>query len=125
MGLELVGLVSKKEQALTNAVDQLIQEVLYLKQRSVSYAKSVEDKASTYTILAAIITIFVGVSIIFLIVKFNISKPLHQLTATIEAFNALESVQESTEEQQLMRRGDELGMVSRSFNHLKHEAEER
>ena len=121
MGLELVGLVLENEQALTKAVDQLIQEVLYLKQRSVSYAESVEDRASTFTILAALITIFVGVSIIFLIVKFNISKPLHQLTATIEAFNALEAMQESPAEQQLMHRGDELGMVSRSFNDLKKE----
>ena len=51
----------------------------------------------------------------------HISNPLHALTDTINSISALHNIEDSAMEKELMSRGDELGMVSRSFNKLKHD----
>ena len=73
-----------------------------------------------YTVLSAILSVIFVVVFLWLVVRQNISKPLHSLTDTINAFNALGKVEESDFELSLLDRGDELGRISRSFNRLKH-----
>jgi len=121
MGLELMDNVKKADNNLILRIEELLQKLNDLKKLSVAYSEQVQDEAEGFTILIAIITIIIGVTIIFLVVKLNITKPLHELTETIEAFNDLKVPDESQEEMALMARGDELGMVSRSFNELKKE----
>lgn len=121
MGLEIVSMVEESELALNNELDIFVSELGLLKNASVDYALEVEKGASRFTILASIITICIVITIFFYIVKRNISNPLHALTDTINSISALHDVEDSEIERELMTRGDELGMVSRSFNKLKHD----
>ena len=121
MGMEMIDEVSASEAVLTSELDNLVSYLEDLKKASVDYAVNVEKTASIFTILASIITVCVVIVIFFYIVKRNITKPLHMLTDAINSFNALSEVRETKSERDLMMRGDELGMVSRSFNKLKHD----
>jgi two-component system sensor histidine kinase/response regulator len=121
MGLELMGNVKKADENLVVKIDELLHELNILKGLSVAYSEQVQNDAESFTILVAVITIIIGITVIFLVVRLNITKPLHQLTSTIESFDALASTEKSPEEEELISRGDELGMVSRSFNKLKSE----
>jgi signal transduction histidine kinase/ActR/RegA family two-component response regulator len=121
MGLEIVSMVEESELALNNELDILVSVLGLLKNASVGYALEVERGASRFTILASIITICIVITIFFYIVKRNISNPLHALTDTINSISALHDIEDSEIERELMSRGDELGMVSRSFNKLKHD----
>ena len=121
MGLEIISDVEESELALSNELDNLVLELDRLKDASVNYALNVEKIASSFTILASIITICIVITIFFYVVKKNISNPLHALTDTINSISALHDVKDSDIEKELMSRGDELGMVSRSFNKLKHD----
>lgn len=120
MGMETIDEVVLSEATLTAQLDRLVAELEELKKASVSYAVKVERTASAFTILASILTVCIVVSIFFFVVKRNISKPLHMLTDVINSFNYLKAEKDSKIERQLMERGDELGMVGRSFNALKH-----
>ncbi len=121
MGLELMGNVKKADDNLVVKINELLHELNILKGLSVAYSEQVQNDAESFTILVAIITIVIGITVIFLVVRLNITKPLHLLTGTIESFDALKSTEKSPEEEELISRGDELGMVSRSFNKLKNE----
>lgn len=121
MGLEIISEVVESELALNNEVDRLVLALGRFKDASVNYALNVEKIASNFTVLASIITICIVITIFFYIVKKNISNPLHALTDTINSISALHNVKDSEIEKELMSRGDELGMVSRSFNKLKHD----
>lgn len=121
MGLEMVSDVTASEITLINELDTLVNELSSLNDASVEYASNVEKIASSFTILASIITICIVITIFYYVVKKNISNPLHALTDTINSISALHNVEDSATEKDLMSRGDELGMVSRSFNKLKHD----
>ena len=121
MGMEMVSDVTASEKTLINELDILVNELSNLNDASVEYAGRVEDTASSFTILASIITICIVITIFYYLVKRNISDPLHALTDTINSISALHNVEDSAMEKDLMSRGDELGMVSRSFNKLKHD----
>ena len=121
MGLEMVSNVAASEKTLINELDALVSELSSLNEASVEYASNVEDIASSFTILASIITICIVITIFYYVVKKNISNPLHALTDTINSISALHNIEDSATEKELMSRGDELGMVSRSFNKLKHD----
>ncbi|MEM8843939.1 MAG: ATP-binding protein [Pseudomonadota bacterium] len=121
MGLEIISQVENSERDLNENLDLLVSELGLLRNASVSYALEVESIASKFTILASIITICIVITIFFFVVKRNITTPLHSLTDTINSISALHDVEDSEIEKELMTRGDELGMVSRSFNKLKHD----
>jgi signal transduction histidine kinase/CheY-like chemotaxis protein len=121
MGKEMLNQVSERENLLIVQVDRLLEQLTEVKRRSVAYSREVERRAETVTILIAVITIMIGISLIFVVVKRNISRPLYQLTNTIEDFDLFREATESEDEASLMRRGDELGMVARSFNTMKNQ----
>ena len=121
MGMEIVSDVTASEKILINELDALVNELESLNQASVAYAGQVEKLASRFTIFASITTICIVITIFYFVVKKNISNPLHALTDTINSISALHDIEDSAMEKELMSRGDELGMVSRSFNKLKHD----
>src|SRR5262249_21417496 len=90
-----------------------------LKTASADYAGNVERTSSLMTILSSIVTVCVVIVVFLLVVKGNISKPLHALTDAIKSFDPLDEKTDSRDVADLMSRGDELGMVGRSLNDLK------
>jgi len=121
MGMEMVSDVKASEKTVITELDALVNELSNLNDASVEYAGRVENAASSLTIFASIITICIVITIFYYVVKKNISNPLHTLTDTINSISALHDIEDSAMEKKLMSRGDELGMVSRSFNKLKHD----
>jgi len=121
MGMEMISDVTASEETLIKELDTLVNELGRLNDASVEYAGRVENTASRFTVFASIITICIVITIFYYIVKRNISDPLHALTDNINSISAISNVEDSASEKELMSRGDELGMVSRSFNKLKHD----
>jgi signal transduction histidine kinase/DNA-binding response OmpR family regulator/HPt (histidine-containing phosphotransfer) domain-containing protein len=121
MGMELVDKVAIIEDELVAEVDALLGIISEVKARTIQYSEGVQRDAETFTILVALLTIIFGVTMIFFVVKRNISKPLYLLTNTIEKFDVFSYQGEEGDELELNRRGDELGMVSRSVTLMKKE----
>lgn len=119
MGMELLDGVTASEKMLTSELDDLESDLEELKTASVNYAVSVERTSSNMTVTASIMTVCIVIIIFFVVVKRNISKPLHVLTDAIKSFDPLEDEADSSAELKLMSRGDELGMVGRSLHELK------
>jgi signal transduction histidine kinase len=119
MGLEMLDDVRASEIKLTGQLDSLVTELENVKYASVEYAERVESVASRYTILASLFTVCFVIFLVFLVVRRTISKPLHLLTDSINAFNPLVKDEETSSLKNLMLRGDELGRLSRSFHRLK------
>ena len=119
MGMELVDGVAATEKVLLSELDRLEADLQELKTASADYAVSVERTSSMMTIVSSILTVCVVIAIFFLVVKGNISKPLHALTDAINAFDPMDEKTDSREIAELMSRGDELGMVGRSLSDLK------
>ncbi len=119
MGMELLDGVASSEAALLDQIDQLDSALFSLKTASVDYTVSVESVSSFMTLLASILTVCIVITIFYYVVKRNISRPLHMLTYEISTFDVQENHRETKDEKELMLRGDELGMVARSFGALK------
>ncbi len=122
MGMELVDDVNASEQVLRAELHSLEFELQELKAASLSYAANTEVNSSRMTVLASIATVCVVIGIFFLIIQRNISRPLHSLTDTIKTFDPmmpLEMHHEKLDQERLLSRGDELGMVARSLLDLK------
>ncbi len=121
MGMEMLSDVRASENTLTKELDALVSVLSSLNNAAVKYAERVEKAASTFTVLASIIMFCIVITIFYYVVKKNISNPLHSLADTFNSISALHNIEDSPIEKQLMSRGDELGIVSRSFNNLKHD----
>jgi signal transduction histidine kinase/CheY-like chemotaxis protein len=121
MGMELLDEVSASDIRLASQLDSLVNELVAVKKASVAYAVRVEKIAARYTIIVSFLTVCFVIMVIFLIVRRNISNPLHMLTDVISSFDPLAEVNESDYERNIMERGDELGMLGRSFSRLKHD----
>ncbi|MBB6468005.1 signal transduction histidine kinase/ActR/RegA family two-component response regulator [Aminobacter lissarensis] len=119
MGMELLESVKESEGALLFDLDGLAVDLQDLKVSSVEYAMNVEQTSSNLTIIASFITVCSVIAFFFVVVKRNISRPLHVLTDAIASFHPLDEPIDSRAESDLMSRGDELGMVGRSFHDLK------
>lgn len=122
MGMELVDGVNDSEHVLLAELDSLESDLQDMKAASLEYADNAERTSSHMTVMASIMTVCVVIAIFFLIVKRNISRPLHMLTDNIRTFDLLTSPEsERVEKEQavLLSRGDELGMVARSLLDLK------
>ena len=79
----------------------------------------VERIAISYIVLTTIISLMFVVSMVLLIVRMNISKPLQLLTDSINRYTPLRRVTKLEDEQNILEREDELGRMGRSFNRLK------
>ena len=79
----------------------------------------VERIAISYIVLTTIISLMFVVSMVLLIVRMNISKPLQLLTDSINRYTPLRKVTKLEDEQNILEREDELGRMGRSFNRLK------
>lgn len=119
MGMELLEGVIRSEEGLLKELDALDLILLNLKSASVDYTTGVEKVSSRLTLLASILTVCFVIAIFFLIVKRNISRPLHTLTDAINSFDVRQNKPATDVDLALMARGDELGMVARSFDALK------
>ena len=86
----MVSDVAASEKTLITELDALVNELSNLNDASVEYAGRVENTASSFTILASIITICIVITIFYYVVKRNISDPLHALTDTINSISALQ-----------------------------------
>ncbi len=80
MGLEMVSDVEASEKTLISELDILVNELSNLNDASVEYASRVESAASSFTILASIITICIVITIFYYVVKRNISDPQKRLS---------------------------------------------
>lgn len=125
MGMELLDEVALSEAALLDEIEQLETILLALKSASVDYTVSVERASSLLTLLASILNVCIVITVFYFVVKRNISHPLNVLTDAISSFDLRKSATESQDEQALMVRGDELGMLARSFDTLKHDLREQ
>ncbi len=119
MGMEMLGDAAASEKVLTQELDRLVGMLEEVKETSVAYATRVEDAASRYTVLASLVLVSMVIAVVFLVIRRNISRPLHMMTHVINSFDASKDEEENAYERQLLRRRDELGMVSQSFNKLK------
>jgi len=72
-------------------------------------------------ILTTLLALILVLTMMFVIVRNIIAKPLQQLTDTINVFTPLHKVEESEFEMSIILRQDELGRMGRSFNRLKHD----
>ncbi|MDA8906027.1 ATP-binding protein, partial [Candidatus Thioglobus sp.] len=79
----------------------------------------VERIAISYIVITTIISILFAITMILLIVRMNISKPLQLLTDSINRYTPLRKVTRLEDEQNILEREDELGRMGRSFNRLK------
>ena len=69
-------------------------------------------------ILTMLLALILVLTMMFVIVRNIIAKPLQQLTDTINVFTPLHKVEESEFEMSIILRQDELGRMGRSFNRL-------
>ncbi len=125
MGMEMLDEAAASETVLTIELDNLVSMLEEVKQTSVAYAADVEEAASRYTVLASLVLVSLVIAVVFLVIRRNISRPLHMVTHVINSFDASKDQEESAFERQLLARGDELGMVSQSFNKLKQDLRAR
>jgi signal transduction histidine kinase len=122
MGMELVQDVTASENVLLLSLDGLEAEIQSLKAASADYASRTEQASYRMTLTASLATVCVVMIIFFVVVKRQIVVPLHGLTASIKRFDPLKPddlADDETENERLMRRSDELGMVARSLRELK------
>jgi signal transduction histidine kinase/CheY-like chemotaxis protein len=109
------------DEILKKNLAALVTEVDSMRKATNKHSIYVERIAIGFIVLTSIAAFMFSITILLLIVRKNISKPLQLLTDTINVFTALHKVDESEFEKVLMKRGDELGRLSRSFNRLKHD----
>jgi signal transduction histidine kinase len=121
MGMELIGRVVKSEAEVNNELDKLNKVLVNLQTSSLEHSRTAQRRGSYFTMLGSFLTVCFVISFFFVIVRKNITRPFHVLTDTIDTFDAANQLKEDRTELSLMKRGDELGAVARSFNKLKHE----
>ena len=98
--------------------DEMIKSVSRDTENEVFFAEKI---AIGLIILTTLLAIILVLTMIFVIVRNIIAKPLQQLTDTINVFTPLHKVEESEFEKSIILRQDELGRMGRSFNRLKHD----
>lgn len=120
MGMELLRSVTQSEERLLEEVGRLESILLALKSASVNYTVGVEKASARMTLLASALTVCIVIALFFFMVRRNLSRPLHLLTDAINSFDVKQmTLMETEEDKRLLARGDELGMVARSFYRLK------
>jgi signal transduction histidine kinase/DNA-binding response OmpR family regulator/HPt (histidine-containing phosphotransfer) domain-containing protein len=119
MGKELLAELESREQALKVFLQSLVQQLELIKEESVRYSQSVRQEARGFTVLISLVTIVIAFTFVFVVVKLNISRPMHVLTDSMDTFDFTKELSATPDERKLMARGDELGMLANSFGRLK------
>ncbi len=99
-----------------NRVSSELEEIINASKAQITY---VERIAISYIVITSLIALLFVVSMVLVIVRMNISKPLQLLTDSINRYTPLHKVEEIEDEQNILSREDELGRMGRSFNRLK------
>ena len=111
--------ISNTENSLmlqANRVSSELEEIINASKAQITY---VERIAISYIVITSLIALLFVVSMVLVIVRMNISKPLQLLTDSINRYSPLHKVEEIEDEQNILSREDELGRMGRSFNRLK------
>ena len=111
--------ISFAEESLLIQADKVSNELENVIDASKAKIIYVERIAISYIVITTIISILFAISMILLIVRMNISKPLQLLTDSINRYTPLRKVSRLEDEQNILEREDELGRMGRSFNRLK------
>ena len=97
-------------------VSSELEEIINASKAQITY---VERIAISYIVITSLIALLFVISMVLVIVRMNISKPLQLLTDSINRYTPLHKVEEIEDEQNILSREDELGRMGRSFNRLK------
>ena len=111
--------ISNTENSLmlqANRVSSELEEIINASKAQITY---VERIAISYIVITSLIALLFVVSMVLVIVRMNISKPLQLLTDSINRYTPLHKVEDIEDEQNILSREDELGRMGRSFNRLK------
>ena len=102
--------------AQAGKVNSELEEVIFASKSKITY---VERIANSYIVITSLIALLFVISMVLVIVRMNISKPLQLLTDSINRYTPLHKVEEFEYEKVILAREDELGRMVRSFNRLK------
>ena len=97
-------------------VNAELEEIIFATKSKITY---VERIALSYIVITSLIALLFVVTMVLVIVRMNISKPLQLLTDSINRYTPLHKVEEFEDEKNILSREDELGRMGRSFNRLK------
>ena len=97
-------------------VNAELEEIIFASKSKITY---VERIALSYIVITSVIALLFVVTMVLVIVRMNISKPLQLLTDSINRYTPLHKVEEFEDEKNILSREDELGRMGRSFNRLK------
>jgi len=111
--------ISSIEDSLLLQAEKVSKELENIIEASKAKIIYVERIAISYIVITTIISILFAITMILLIVRMNISKPLQLLTDSINRYTPLRKVTRLEDEQNILEREDELGRMGRSFNRLK------
>jgi len=100
----------------SDEVNAKLQSIINASNAEITYVQRI---AISYIVLTTIISLIFVISMVLLIVRMNISKPLQLLTDSINRYTPLRRVTKFEDEQNILEREDELGRMGRSFNRLK------
>ena len=102
--------------AQAGKVSSELEAIIFASKSKITY---VERIANSYIVITSLIALLFVVSMVLVIVRMNISKPLQLLTDSINRYTPLHKVEEFEDEKVILAREDELGRMGRSFNRLK------
>ena len=102
--------------AQAGKVNSELEAVIFASKSKITY---VERIANSYIVITSLIALLFVISMVLVIVRMNISKPLQLLTDSINRYTPLHKVEEFEDEKVILAREDELGRMGRSFNRLK------
>ena len=102
--------------AQAGKVNSELEAIIFASKSKITY---VERIANSYIVITSLIALLFVISMVLVIVRMNISKPLQLLTDSINRYTPLQKVEEFEDEKVILAREDELGRMGRSFNRLK------
>ena len=115
---DLIEISSTENLLLAQAgkVNSELEAIIFASKSKITY---VERIANSYIVITSLIALLFVISMVLVIVRMNISKPLQLLTDSINRYTPLHKVEEFEDEKVILAREDELGRMGRSFNRLK------
>ena len=108
--------------AQAGKVSSELEAIIFASKSKITY---VERIANSYIVITSLIALLFVVSMVLVIVRMNISKPLQLLTDSINRYTPLHKVEEFEDEKVILAREDELGRMGRSFKRLKQDLWEK
>ncbi len=114
--LDEISVTEKNLMLQADRVSGELEEIIDASKAQITY---VERIAISYIVITSLIALLFVISMVLVIVRMNISKPLQLLTDSINRYTPLHKVEEIEDEQNILSREDELGRMGRSFNRLK------